>query len=300
MKTGSVRLSPMGVLWLVTAGWAFSFSLIGVYLSGQVDSYLAVFIRVALALLLFLPLLRPGGLPFWKLAALTAIGGLQIGATYLFLYHAFAYLTVPEVLLFTIFTPLYVTFIDELILGRKHLPLRWWTASAVAVAGAAVIRYDHVSQDALTGFFLIQAANLCFAAGQVGYKRLPLGDLRQQSRVFAFFFLGATLVSGLGVVLFTDWGQIPFGGLQWGVLIWLGLGASGIGYLCWNLAAKHVNTGQLATMNNMLIPAGILVNFLFWNEDVEWLRLLAGGAIIGLSVWICRPPKQAAPTVEPG
>ncbi len=291
MSHPTPAVSAMGVLWLVTAGWAFSFSLIGVYLAGQVDSYLAVFIRVALACLLFLPLLRPGTLPAWKLAALTAIGAVQIGATYLFLYHAFLYLSVAEVLLFTIFTPLYVTLIDEFLLGRRHLPLRWWLASAVAVVGAAVIRYDRVSEGALFGFLLIQAANFCFAAGQVAYKRLPLGDIRQQSQVFAFFFLGASLVAGTGVLLFTDWSRVPDSGLEWGILLWLGLGASGLGYLGWNLAAKRVNTAQLATMNNMLIPAGILLNFLFWNRDIDWLRLLIGGAIIVLSLWICQPRR---------
>ncbi|MCK9468603.1 MAG: EamA family transporter [Porticoccaceae bacterium] len=286
-------LSAMGVLWLVTAAWAFSFSLIGVYLSGHVDSYLAVFIRVGLAFLLFLPLLRPSTLSLPKSAALTAIGGIQIGATYLLLYHAFSYLSVPEVLLFTIFTPLYITLFDELILGRRRLPIRWWIASVVAVIGAAVIRYNQVSSNALMGFLLIQAANLCFAAGQVAYKRLPLGELAQQPRVFGWFFLGATLVSGIGVLFFADWSKVPSSAFQWGILIWLGLGASGLGYLAWNMAAKKVNTGQLASMNNMMIPAGILVNFLFWNDEVDWLRLLLGGSIIGLSLWICSPKRDA-------
>lgn len=283
----------MWLLWLVTVFWAFSFSLIDVYLSGAVDSYLAVFIRVALAFLLFVPVLRPRRVPTRRLVALTAIGALQIGVTYLLLYHAFLYLNVPELLLFTIFTPLYVTLIDELLLNRRHLPLRWWLAAAVAVMGAAIIRYDGVSNDALLGFLLIQGANLSFAAGQVCYKRLPLGDLRQQTQVFGFFFLGASLVSGVGTLLFADWSQVPDSTTEWGVLLWLGLGASGLGYLGWNTAAKRVNTGQLATMNNMLIPAGILVNFLFWNRDIDWPRLLIGGAVIVLSVYLCRPRQPA-------
>lgn len=93
---------------------------------------------------------------------------------------------------------------------------------------------------------------------------------------------------GLGVLLFADWSQVPNGALEWGVLLWLGLGASGLGYLGWNVATKWVNTGQLATMNNMLIPAGVLVNVLFWNRDTDWPRLLVGGSVIGLSVWLCR------------
>ncbi len=290
------KIPAMVILWLVTVVWAFSFSLIGVYLSGHVDSYLAVFIRVFIAFIVLLPFFRPQNYPLNKMLALVTIGGIQVGATYLFLYNAFAYLSVPEVLLFTIFTPLWITVIDEFILGRRRLPLRWWLAAVIAVLGAAVIRYDGINQGALMGFILIQGANLCFAIGQVAYKRLPLGGVKQQSQVFACFFLGASLVSGLGVVLFGDWHIQAISLSQWSVLIWLGVGASAFGYLAWSIAIKQVNTGQVATMNNMLIPVGILVNFLFWNSDIEWLRLLIGAGLIVLSVWLC---SQAKPVSQP-
>jgi carboxylate/amino acid/amine transporter len=274
------------LLWLVTLGWAFSFSLIGVYLSGQVDDYISVFLRVTLAALLFAPLLMRVHVSLRPALSLMAIGAVQIGLMYLFLFHAYAHLTVPELLLFTIFTPLYVTLIDEVMIGRRHLPGRFWAGAALAVAGAAVIRYGELSDSFVTGFLLVQGANLCFAAGQVAYKRLELGGELEQVHVFGLFFLGAALVSGLGMALFADFANMPATGGQWGVLLWLGLGASGLGYLGWNLGAKRVNTGQLAAMNNMLIPAGILVNFLFWDRGVDWLRLLVGGAVIAAAVWI--------------
>jgi carboxylate/amino acid/amine transporter len=276
----------LNLLWLVTLGWAFSFSLIGVYLSGQVDDYISVFIRVCLAALLFLPLLvraRPG---LRRAAALMAVGAVQIGLMYLFLFHAYAHLSVPELLLFTIFTPLYVTVIDELLSGRRHLPARFWGGAVLAVAGAAVIRFGSLSHDFVTGFLLVQAANLCFAAGQVIYRRLDLGSAIGQVQVFGFFFLGATIVAGLGAALFADFSRLPTGALQWTILVWLGLGASGLGYLGWNIGARQVNTGQLAAMNNMLIPAGILVNFLFWSREVDWMRLVAGGLLIVAAVWL--------------
>src|SRR5690606_15191882 len=79
----------------VTLLWAFSFSLIGVYLAGQVDAYFAVLLRVLLALLVFLPFMRP--LP-WQLAGkLSALGAVQLGLMYLFYYQSFILLTVPEV-----------------------------------------------------------------------------------------------------------------------------------------------------------------------------------------------------------
>lgn len=274
----------MITLWLITLLWALSFSLIGEYLAGQVDPYLAVFIRMLLALLLFLPLLKPQQLVWRQRLTLAAIGALQIGVMYLFLYQAFLYLSVAEVLLFTIFTPLYINLVDECLLNRRHLPWRWWLAAAIAVLGAAIIRYQTISADFITGFLLIQAANFCFAAGQVAYKRLPTGSNQQQLRNFAWFFVGASLVTGLSTLLFTDWQQTPSNATQWGVLLWLGLVASGVGYLCWNLAAKRVNTGQLATMNNMLIPAGIIVNAVFWQQSTDWVRLLCGAAVITLAV----------------
>jgi carboxylate/amino acid/amine transporter len=274
----------MALLWFVTALWAASFSLIGEFLAGRVDGYIAVFIRMLLALLVLLPFFRPRQFSRRQQLQLAAIGALQIGVMYLFLYHAFLYLSVAEVLLFTIFTPLYVTVVAELLNRRRRLPGRWWLAALLAVAGAAVIRYDQLSEQFWLGFLLIQAANLCFAAGQVFYKRLPLGDERQQLHIFALFFAGASVVSAVAMLAFADFNKMPTSTLHWLILLWLGVGASGLGYLLWNLASKRVNTAQLASMNNMLIPAGLLINFGFWGQQVDWWRLLIGSTILLLSI----------------
>ncbi|EAQ32133.1 EamA family transporter [Idiomarina baltica] len=277
----------MPLLILITLLWAASFSLIGEYLAGQVDGYWVVFIRMLLALFTILPLFKWRQLKAYSVKTLTqlaGIGAVQIGLMYLFLYHAFLYLSVAEVLLFTIFTPLYITLIDEIILGRRRLPFTWWLAAAISVLGAAIIRYQGLSADFIIGFALIQAANLCFAAGQVAYKRLDLGSTQNQIQQFAAFFAGASLVSGLGVLLFGNHQMLPTTPLQWGILLWLGIVASGLGYLGWNLASKWVNTGQLAAMNNALIPAGILVSVLFWQHDTDWLRWLLGASLIVIAV----------------
>ncbi len=48
----------VALLIITTILWAFSFSLIGEYLAGSVDSYFSVLMRVGLAALVFLPFLR--------------------------------------------------------------------------------------------------------------------------------------------------------------------------------------------------------------------------------------------------
>ena len=87
--------------YLVTVNllWAFSFSLIGEYLAGRVDSDFAVLVRVAIAALVFIPFTRWRGLPLRLLGGLWLAGALQFGVTYLCLYRSFSVLTVPEVLL---------------------------------------------------------------------------------------------------------------------------------------------------------------------------------------------------------
>ena len=215
-----------------------------------------------------------------------ATGMLQFGITYLCLYRSFSYLTVPEVLLFTIFTPLYVTLLDD-AMYRRFSPVAL-LAAAIATLGAGIIRYDGLSEDYITGFLLLQVANFTFAAGQVGYKhvmqRYPL-ELPGY-RTFGYFFFGALVIALPSFLVFGNPDKLPATGLQWGILAWLGLAASGLGLYLWNRGGCQVDAGTLAIMNNALVPAGLLVNLLIWNRDADLGRLALGGLVIAFSLWV--------------
>lgn len=276
----------MAYLVFVTLLWAFSFSLIGVYLSGEVDSDFAVLSRVVLAGAVFLPLTRWRNVPSRLVFGTIGVGMLQFGVTYLCLYRSFDYLTVPEVLLFTVTTPLYVTLIDDALSGRFS-PVAL-AAAVLAVLGAGVMRYDGITGQFLTGLVLIQLANFTFAAGQVGYKHLTrrVPSPVPAWRTFGFFYLGALAVSGPSFLAFGDAGMLPDSAVEWGVLLWLGLAASGLGLFLWNRGACAVDGGTLAVMNNVLIPAGLVVNLLIWNRDADLGRLALGSAVIAASLYL--------------
>ncbi|QFT85816.1 EamA-like transporter family protein [Halomonas sp. THAF12] len=276
----------MGYLVGITVLWALSFSLIGAYLAGQVDSYFSVMTRILLAALLFLPLLRPRLLRGRQRLALMGLGAVQLGVMYIFFYQSFLLLSVPEVLLFTVLTPLYIAVLDDLMF-RRFSPFHLLTAG-MAVLGAAVIRYRGLDGGYWTGFLVVQGANLCFALGQVGYRRLSAGLPAELPRlsVFGWFYLGAAGVALPAFLLWGDASALPATPLQWGVLLWLGLVASGVGYFLWNIGATRVDAGALAVMNNALVPAGLLVNLLIWNRDADLPRLALGGAIILASLLI--------------
>lgn len=283
----------MGYLIVVTVLWAFSFSLIGEYLAGQVDSDFAVLSRILLAGALFLPLTRWRGVAPPFIGGLLLAGMLQFGLTYVCLYRSFALLTVPEVLLFTVLTPLYVTLIDD-ALSRRFNP---WAlvAALVAVLGAVIIRYDAVSSDFLLGFLLLQVANAAFAAGQVMYRQLVArypSDIPLYRR-FGYFYLGALMVALPSFLLFGDASRLPSTPLQWGVLLWLGIAASGLGLYGWNKGGTRVDAGTLAVMNNALVPAGLLVNLLLWNREADLGRLALGASVILISLWVNRLGRGA-------
>ncbi len=61
--------------------------------------------------------------------------------------------------------------------------------------GAAIIRYDKVSDHFWTGLLLVQLSNLCFAIGMVGYKRLMEVRPMPQHNAFAWFYVGAFIVA---------------------------------------------------------------------------------------------------------
>ena len=266
----------MGYLFAVTLLWAFSFSLIGVYLAGQVDAWFSVLIRVALAALVFLPFLKKTPTPL--ACKLMLIGALQLGVMYGFYYHSFLFLSVPEVLLFTVMTPLYITLLNDAL--NKQFNPQFFIVAFIAVLGAITIRYENLDSNFLVGLLLVQGANISFAIGQVTYKRLMLNKQLDDKTVFGWFFIGALIVASACYALFGDLNKLPSTSTQWSILIYLGIVASGLGYFMWNKGATLVNVGALAVMNNLLIPAGIIVNVLIWNRDADLLRLSIGAGVM--------------------
>ena len=254
--------------------WSFSFSLIEGKLQ-NVDPYLAVLIRSGLALLFFLPFTRSICVSKTN-TKLIIIGSIQLGLMYCFYFNAFKFISVNEILLFNILTPIYIIAIDNYIKNNKLR--RSMLAVVFSIFGAYVIRETNLGTDVFVGFLLIQGANLCFAVGQVLYKEINLKNT--QKECFAYFYFGAFWVSVIAYAILGDKSSLIKTDEQLITLIYLGVVASGLGYYLWNKGLKLVTTTQLAIANNLLIPVGILVNVIFWNGEFNLIKLTIGSVII--------------------
>lgn len=284
-------------LLFVSLLWAFSFGLVKKL--GGLDPVAVSVLRLAFAALVFLPFLRPRALPRRDVITLAVIGAIQFGFMYALYTAAYAHLKAHEVALATILTPIYVAIIDAAIENRTRW--RHIVAASLAVIGAGVLIWKNRTSDTIvTGFLIVQGANLCFAAGQIGYKRirptLPKGV--SDARIFFWPCAGAVVATLLTSLFFTDWTAFHPTASQWGVLAYLGALASGLGFFLWNYGATKVNTGTLAAFNNAKVPLGVICSLIFFSETASSLpRLAVSTALLVLAVlvaeWKSTPAKKA-------
>jgi drug/metabolite transporter (DMT)-like permease len=265
--------------------WAFSFGLIKNQLAG-LDSYWVATIRLGLAGLVFLPFLKPRAVSAALALRLGLIGAVQFGLMYVLYIAAFQHLQAHEVAMFTVFTPIYVVLLDGL--RARRFNGQALVAAALAGGGAAILKWQGgISSAALTGFLLLQGANLCFAAGQLAYrherKRQPDGS---HASVFGWLYLGAFLAAGTLALILGDWDGFKPSPSQWGVLAYLGILATGLGFFGWNWGATKVSAPTLAVSNNLLVPLAVIVALMVFGESAPWPSLSISIGLMGGALWL--------------
>ena len=273
----------MFYLIVTTVIWSFSFSLIGNSLSPDINSWSLAFSRSAIACILFSRWIN-FKIPISYIIKIIFIGALQIGIMYILYLNAFSYTSVQRILLFTITTPFYVTMISQII--NKEIKLFAFFITLLSIVGALIIRMTDFDTSDFIGLILVQLANLCFASGQVLYKAMK-ADSKISTNVytdFSFFFIGASLITFIGLIVSPVSYTYPNTISQWFLVLWLGVGASGIGYYFWNYGATKVNVETLATMNNLVIPLGLFIEIIFFSGSYDFETFVIGTVIIISSI----------------
>lgn len=275
----------MALLFIVSLIWAFSFGLTKGQLAGLDSAFISA-ARLFLALVVFLPFLRLGGVNARTALALTGIGAVQFGVMYLAYNASFQYLQAYEVALLTLTTPVFVTLFAD-ALDRRWRP-RALGAALVAVVGTVIITATSKDIDlALSGVLLVQLSNVAFAVGQILYQRLRQRQPALRDRaVFGLLYIGAFAVAAAALLAGRSRLSIDLNGSQLLTLVYLGTLASGVCFFLWNVGATRVRAGTLAVMNNVKIPLAVAVSLLFFGERADVARLLTGGALLAGAVWL--------------
>jgi len=264
--------------------WAFSFGLIKGRMGGLDPSQVAAG-RLLLAALAFSPFLFKSRLPGKFFLRTMLLGALQFGLMYWLYIASFAWLPAWLVALFTVFTPLYVVLISDLIERR----LRWRNvlAASVAVCGALLVVARGLPQDdAWVGVILLQGANLCFALGMLLYPGLKKRAGVSDTVMVGWMYWGAFLVTGLAVLSGGNLDLELWNSSAVLTLLYLGLIPTALGFYLWNRGAAVVAAGWLAVANNLKIPLAVLVSWLVFGEDVAGGRALLGLVLVFVSLFM--------------
>ncbi len=274
----------MGYLLLTSLLWAFSFGLIKGQLVG-LDANFVALVRLAISLVAFLPWLRLRGISASLARRLLGIGAVQFGLMYVLYISAYKHLAAHEVALYTVLTPIYVVLFSKA--GSRPRAL---AGAALACLGAGVIQWKtQGDQGSWVGFALVQGANLCFALGQLAYKRIePTLQGRAPHSFFGLLYLGACLLVGPVCAATTDWSTLTVSSEQARTLLYLGLLPSGLGFYLWNQGATRVSEGTLSVMNNVKVPLAVLVSLTVFGESAAPLPLVIGSALLVLALWLAR------------
>ena len=266
--------------------WAFSFGLIKGKLTG-LDSGLVASIRLILCFLCFLPFILNVTQQKMRIR-LMLLGIVQFGIMYLAYIKSYQYLPGYLVAVFTIFTPFYVIALNFIFDkgSRKGRALGYTLlAISISILGAAVIVFKSPGQDEyLTGFLILQCANIAFSIGQWNYQRWA--DQTSNAGNMAWMYLGAAAFASLVSFPYVNFSQLVITQEQGFVLLYLGVVASGLCFYLWNSGSKKVNPSTLAVMNNGYIPIAVIAAIVLFKESVDLQRLLIGGGLIALSIWI--------------
>lgn len=275
----------MAYLIIVSIIWALSFSLIKGTLT-SIDPFFVSFIRLFISFLIFLPFLRFKNIDKKLLPHLLIIGIIQYGLMYIAYIYAYQYLKAYEIVILTIFTPIFVVIASDL--WDKRFTSTNWLKAFLAIIGSGIILYSENTEIGFwKGILLIQVSNILFAIGQVYYKKLIVkNSFIEQRDNYAVIFLGGTFITGIFTFAATNFIELEVSINQWLSLLYLGGIATGLGFFLWNVGVTKVNDGSLAVMNNLKIPLGVIFAVLILNESFNLIQLSVGSIFILIALFV--------------
>jgi|TARA_B100001093_G_scaffold285641_1_gene272856 drug/metabolite transporter (DMT)-like permease len=263
---------------LVSILWSFSFGIIKYGLSG-IDSSFISLMRNLIAFLFFASLTLYNFKKFIFDIQLILIGAIQFGLMYVLYIQSYQYLPAYLIATFTITTPIFIGIFSQL-LQNKSFSLNGIFSILLVVLGSLMMRFNIVNPlDYWLGFFLIQCANICFAIGQIMFKKWYSKNTSVDIIYnFSQMFFGAVLITSMfSIINSTNIGLLNTYNLF--ALLFLGLFSTGFGFLTWNLGSIQVSNERLALMNNAVIPIAIFNSYLIFGEAINPL-LFAPGLVL--------------------
>lgn len=290
------RLLALAALW----GASFLFIRIGAPVLGPVPT---AFVRVligALTLAACLPLLGLRWDMQGKWPAVLALGVVNSGIPFAMYAVAALWLPAGYSAVFNAMTPLMGVMIGALAFAE---PLTRAKAMGVmlGVAGVAVLtRTGPVafSAEVLLGALACLLATACYGLSGFLARRWITQRGGLDSRLVAAGSLVGAVAFLLPLCIAALWrhNTLPDAGAGvWAAMLGLGTLCTALAYILYYRLIADLGPVRSLTVTFLIPPFGIVWGALFLGEALSWAHA-AGGALIGMAVWLVLRPGAAAPT----
>ncbi|MBB3006752.1 DMT family transporter [Cupriavidus alkaliphilus] len=290
------RLLALAALW----GASFLFIRIGAPVLGPMPT---AFVRVligALTLAACLPLLGLRWDMQGKWPAVLALGVVNSGIPFAMYAAAALWLPAGYSAVFNAMTPLMGVMIGALAFAE---PLTRAKAMGVmlGVAGVAVLtRTGPVafSAEVLLGALACLVATACYGLSGFLARRWITQRGGLDSRLVAAGSLVGAVAFLLPFCIAALWrhNTLPDAGAGvWAAMLGLGTLCTALAYILYYRLIADLGPVRSLTVTFLIPPFGIVWGALFLGEALSWAHA-AGGALIGMAVWLVLRPGAAAPT----
>lgn len=253
---------------------------------GELPPFALGFARVAIGALILAPMAfarahRAPPLPIRELLVLSFVG---VAFYYVVFNLAMVYTSAVQGALVQSSIPA-ATALIAVLWFREQATLARWIGVALSVAGVLVVFSGSATEgarNALLGNVLMFASVLSWGLYTSLAKRVAHIDAIVVTA--CIMGIGAAMLAPMAAyeVLQQGWPQLSMKG--WGGLVFLGVLASGVAYVMYNDALRHMDAGQAGAFTNLIPIVGVATGVLVLGETLT-LRAIAGGVLVMIGVW---------------
>lgn len=234
-------------------------------------------------------------LPFTRYLCFTALTGVTLFNTFIYIAGKFTTAT-NMALIGTTAAPVFVFLISAFILRQKLSPFQY-TGILLCIAGILLL-LSKGSWEQLrsfrftTGDLWILAGSLSFAIYTLLVRKKP-PQLSATVFLFALFFLGTAFLLPAFIVDRLVSAPIQWDAVVIGSLLYIGIGASVVAFLAWNLSIRRLGPAKTSLFGNLIPVFSAIEAALLLGE--KWQPLaLAAFLIIFTGILVANAPMLKA------